>query len=77
MFAAARDLSLAELALAWTLAHPAVDVAIIGARNPDHLSQSVEAADVKLEDEDLSELDRIVTPAVSVRGPAPEGMPET
>jgi aryl-alcohol dehydrogenase-like predicted oxidoreductase len=74
-FAAERNLSLPELAVAWTLAHPAIDVAIMGARSAAHLHDSVAAADVKLEDEDLWEIDRIMTSAVPVRGPAPEGMP--
>ncbi|MEY2424280.1 MAG: hypothetical protein QOI95_4347 [Acidimicrobiaceae bacterium] len=73
-FAAQRELSLPELAVAWTLAHPAIHVAIMGARSPDHLHDSVAAADVKLEDDDLWEIDRIMTSAVPVRGPAPEGM---
>ncbi len=74
VFAAERDLSLPELAVAWTLAHPAVDVALVGARTPDHLRDSIAAADVKLEDEDLWEIERIVSSAVPVHGPAPEGM---
>jgi aryl-alcohol dehydrogenase-like predicted oxidoreductase len=73
-FAAQRGLTLAELALAWTLAHPAVSVAIVGARSPDHLQDSVDAADVKLDDDDLWEIDRIMTSAVPVHGPAPEAM---
>jgi aryl-alcohol dehydrogenase-like predicted oxidoreductase len=73
-FAADRNLSLAELAVAWTLAHPAIQVAIMGARTPEHLHDSAAAADVKLEDDDLWEIDRIMTSAVPVRGPAPEGM---
>jgi aryl-alcohol dehydrogenase-like predicted oxidoreductase len=73
-FAAERELSLPELAVAWTLAHPVIHVAIMGARTPDHLYESVAAADVKLEDDDLWEIDRIMTSAVPVRGPAPEGM---
>jgi aryl-alcohol dehydrogenase-like predicted oxidoreductase len=47
----------------------------MGARSAAHLHDSVAAADVKLEDEDLWEIDRIMTSAVPVRGPAPEGMP--
>ncbi|MEY2570071.1 MAG: hypothetical protein QOE63_421 [Acidimicrobiaceae bacterium] len=73
-FAAERGLSLPELAVAWTLAHPAINVAIMGARTLDHLHDSVAAADVKLEDDDLWEIDRIMRSAVPVRGPAPEGM---
>jgi aryl-alcohol dehydrogenase-like predicted oxidoreductase len=73
-FAAERGMSLPELAVAWTLAHPVVHVAIIGARTPAHLHDSVAAADLKFEDDDLWEIDWIMTSAVPVRGPAPEGM---
>jgi aryl-alcohol dehydrogenase-like predicted oxidoreductase len=73
-FAAERNLSLPELALAWALAHPAVSVVLVGARSPGHLRDNIAAADVKLEDEDLWEIDRIMTSAVPVHGPAPEGM---
>jgi aryl-alcohol dehydrogenase-like predicted oxidoreductase len=73
-FAWERSLPLPELAVAWTLAHPAVDVAIIGARHPDHLADSARAADIKLEDEDLRAIDRIMASPVPVRGPSPEGM---
>lgn len=73
-FAAERSLSLPELAVAWTLAHPAVSVVIVGARDPDHLRDNIAAADVKLEDDDLWEIDRIMTSAVPVHGPAPEAM---
>src|SRR2546425_1061748 len=51
-FAAERGMSLVELAVAWTLSHPAVDCAIVGARRPDQLSGSIGAADVKLTEED-------------------------
>jgi aryl-alcohol dehydrogenase-like predicted oxidoreductase len=73
-FAAQRGVSLVELAVAWTLAHPAVDVALVGTRRADHLDRLVNAADVKLDAEDLDAIDHIVQRAVPVRGPAPEGM---
>jgi aryl-alcohol dehydrogenase-like predicted oxidoreductase len=73
-FASERRLSLVELAVAWTLSHPAVDVAIVGARRPAHLDGTVGAADVKLSGEDRAEIDRIMAAAVPVHGPTPEGM---
>jgi len=73
-FAAARDMSLPQLAVAWTLAQPSVDVALVGARRPDHLGELVGAADVKLSEADVREIDRIMAAAVPVHGPAPEGM---
>jgi aryl-alcohol dehydrogenase-like predicted oxidoreductase len=72
--AAKRELSLPELAVAWTLAHPAVSVVIVGARNPDHVHDAIAAADVKLEDEHLWEIDQIMTSAVPVNGPVPEAV---
>jgi aryl-alcohol dehydrogenase-like predicted oxidoreductase len=73
-FATDRGLSLVELAVAWTLSHPAVDVAIVGARRPAQLEGSVGAADVKLTDTDRADIDRIMAPAAPVHGPNPEGM---
>jgi aryl-alcohol dehydrogenase-like predicted oxidoreductase len=73
-FADARNISLAQLAVAWTLAHRAVQVAIIGARHPAHLADSASAADIKLEEDDLREIDRIMASSVPVHGPSPEGM---
>jgi len=73
-FAADRGISLPQLAVAWTLAHPAVDVALVGARHPEHLDESVAAADVKLEDDEVAAITRIVADGVPVRGPSPEGM---
>jgi len=75
-FAADRDLSLPALAIAWTLANPAVDAAIVGTRDPAHLTDSVRAVDVRLSNEDLAEIDRILTRSAPVRGPAPEAMPK-
>jgi aryl-alcohol dehydrogenase-like predicted oxidoreductase len=72
-FAAARELSLPVLAVAWTLAHPDVDAAIVGTRNPDHLQDSVAAVDVRLSQSDLDEIDLILAGARPVRGPSPEG----
>jgi aryl-alcohol dehydrogenase-like predicted oxidoreductase len=73
-FAAERGLSLVELAVAWTLSHPAVHVAIVGARRPAQLEGSIGAADVKLTDEDRCEIDRLMAAAAAVHGPNPEGM---
>jgi aryl-alcohol dehydrogenase-like predicted oxidoreductase len=73
-FVAERDMSLPQLAVAWTLALPAVDVSLVGARQSTHLGELVGAADVKLSEPDLREIDRIMAAAVPVHGPAPEGM---
>src|SRR5215211_657966 len=59
-----RGMSLPRLAVAWTLAHPAVQVAIVGARRPAHLDGTASAADVELSEADLREIDAIVADAV-------------
>jgi aryl-alcohol dehydrogenase-like predicted oxidoreductase len=73
-FAARRGASIAQLAVAWVLAHPAVQVAIAGARTPAHLAESLGALDLTLSQADLAEIDRIMAAAVPVGGPTPEGM---
>lgn len=51
------------------------DVAIVGARTPEQIEQSVAAADIRLGSNDLAEIDRIMRDAVRVGGPAPAAMP--
>jgi aryl-alcohol dehydrogenase-like predicted oxidoreductase len=72
--ARARDLTLPQLAVAWTLAQPAVQVTIVGARRPAQLDETAAAADVKLSEADLEEIDTILKDALPVWGPHPEGM---
>jgi aryl-alcohol dehydrogenase-like predicted oxidoreductase len=76
-FATDRDLSLPVLAMAWALANPAVDAAIVGTSNPAHLTDAISAVDVRLSPEDLAQIDRILAGSAPVHGPAPEAMPST
>ena len=73
-FARTRGISLPQLAVTWTLANPAVQVAIVGARRPAHLEATAAAADVELSADDRREIDQILAGAVPVVGPSPEGM---
>jgi aryl-alcohol dehydrogenase-like predicted oxidoreductase len=73
-FADERGMTLPQLAVAWTLSHPAVDVAIVGARRPSHLDETVAAADLTLSIEDRRQVNRILVDAAPVIGPSPEGM---
>ena len=73
-FASARGLTVGQLAIAWTLANPAVDVAIVGARTPEQIRGTAPAADIQLSAEDLARIDLIVRDEVPVGGPAPEKM---
>jgi aryl-alcohol dehydrogenase-like predicted oxidoreductase len=47
-----------EVAIAWTLRHPAVTGAIVGARRADQLDGIVGAADLSLTDDDVRALER-------------------
>src|SRR5215207_4214273 len=73
-FAADRGHAVAQLAVAWTLSNPAFDVAIVGARRPDHIQGTAPAAEFDLSEEDLREIENIMQGAVPVGGPSPEGM---
>lgn len=69
-----RGHTVSQLAIAWTLAHPAVEVAIVGARRATHIEDSVGAADFELSEDDLAEIDRIMAGAGTVAGPSPESV---
>lgn len=73
-FAADRNLHVSQLALAWALAKPGVDVAIVGARSAKHIESSLAAADVELSADEVSEIERIGATGVQVEGAAPEGV---
>jgi aryl-alcohol dehydrogenase-like predicted oxidoreductase len=67
-------ITLAQLATAWTLANPAVHVAIVGTRNADHVDEALAASEIDLEDEVMDRIDQIMTEATPVTGPSPEMM---
>ncbi|MBE0691338.1 MAG: aldo/keto reductase, partial [Anaerolineae bacterium] len=52
----------ARVALAWTLQRPAVSSVIIGARKLEHLEDNIAAADLKLSEQDIKELNDISDP---------------
>lgn len=58
--AARHDRSLPELAIAWTLANPAVTAAIVGARKPSQIEETARAADWRLNQDDLGELELLL-----------------
>jgi aryl-alcohol dehydrogenase-like predicted oxidoreductase len=49
--------TVAQLAIAWVLANPAVTSAIVGVRRPDHLLSALPAVDWHLDGETLREID--------------------
>ena len=67
-------MTVAQLAIAWVLAQPAIDVAIVGAKKPKQLEQSALAGEIHLTQETLQEIEHIMRKAVPIGGSAPEGM---
>jgi hypothetical protein len=65
-------ITIGQLAVAWTLANPAVHVAIVGTRNPDHVQEALAAADVTLSASTLARIDQIVSDVTPLAGPSPE-----
>lgn len=65
-------ITIGQLAVAWTLANPAVHVAIVGTRNPDHVDEALAAADVTLSASTLARIDQIVSDVTPLAGPSPE-----
>ncbi len=62
-----RDITPAQLAIAWVLAKGDDVVPIPGTKNPRRLEENVAATDVKLSAEQVGELDNAISPA-AVRG---------
>lgn len=56
----ANGLTLAQLAVAWVLQNPNVSSAIIGATKPAQIKENVKAAGVKLDNETLKAIDRVL-----------------
>jgi aryl-alcohol dehydrogenase-like predicted oxidoreductase len=71
-------MSLVHLALAFTLAHPAVTAPIIGPRTMEQLETQLGAADITLSPDVLDRIDEIVPPGTTFntidRGYAPESL---
>ena len=54
------DLSLAQLAIAWTLARPGVTHALVGARTPEQAAENARAGDVDLSASDMERINAIL-----------------
>ena len=70
-------LSLIQLALAFTLTHPAVTAPIIGPRTMEQLESQLDAADVTLGNDVLDRIDKIVPPGVTLNRDDSGYMPPT
>jgi aryl-alcohol dehydrogenase-like predicted oxidoreductase len=60
---------MAQLAVAWVLQNENVASAIIGASRPEQVQDNAQPSGIKLDDELLSEIDKILDPLVE-RDPA-------
>ncbi|MBE1535124.1 aldo/keto reductase family protein [Actinomadura algeriensis] len=69
-------LSMAQLAIAWTLQNPNVSAAIVGATRPEQVRDNVKAAGVKLDADVLARIDGVLGPVV-IRDPARTRSPES
>jgi aryl-alcohol dehydrogenase-like predicted oxidoreductase len=52
-----------EVAIAWTLRHPAITATIVGARRPQQIEELIGAATFRLSPQETEELDAAVTAA--------------
>jgi aryl-alcohol dehydrogenase-like predicted oxidoreductase len=50
-----------EVAIAWTLRHPAVTAAIVGGRRPDQVDGIIGAADFRLSEDELDRIGSFLT----------------
>jgi aryl-alcohol dehydrogenase-like predicted oxidoreductase len=60
--AKARDLPLAQVALAWMLHQEAITAPIVGATKPGHIEDAVAAVDVELSDAEIAALEAPYVP---------------
>jgi aryl-alcohol dehydrogenase-like predicted oxidoreductase len=56
--AGARGVTMAQVALAWVLRHPAVSAPIVGATKPHHLPEAVAALELKLTGDEAAALEK-------------------
>jgi aryl-alcohol dehydrogenase-like predicted oxidoreductase len=58
-------LTLAQLAVAWTLQNPNVSAAIVGATRPEQVRENVRASGVRLDAEILRRIDEVLGPVIA------------
>lgn len=62
----AEEITMVELAIAWSLEHPAVTSSIIGPRTMEQLTGQLGASDIKLSEETLDAIDELVPPGETI-----------
>ncbi len=63
--AAEHDLTMAQLALRWTLTHPAISSAIVGVKKPDHILGAIKATEAPLSQEVWHRVGNLFSAAVA------------
>jgi aryl-alcohol dehydrogenase-like predicted oxidoreductase len=63
---------MAKVALAWLLYQPGVTSVIAGARNPNQIKQTAQAADLELSPETIGELNEATEEVKRILGPNPD-----
>ncbi len=54
------EITVAQLSLAWVLRRPEMTAAIVGARRPEQVEETVRAGEIRLAPEDLTEIENIL-----------------
>ncbi|TKH46418.1 hypothetical protein C1I60_02205 [Paenibacillus terrae] len=70
--AADLGITVAQLSLAYVLAHPALTSALVGVRKPEHIQKSLPAVDIKLDDAVLAKIRTIAASAARIMMPINE-----
>ena len=53
-----KNATLAQLVIQWTLNRPGITIALVGARTPEQAIQNAKAAEVKLSDEEIAQINK-------------------
>ena len=54
------NITLAQLAISWTLRSDVVTAAIVGARRPDQITETAKASDIELSSEDINKIQTLL-----------------
>lgn len=60
-----KQVSLSEIAISWLLHQPVLTSAIVGTQNEKHLAENTQAIEVKLNEDELKQLDQISAKVIS------------
>lgn len=55
-----KEISLAQLSLAWVLRKPEMTAAIVGARRPEQIEETAAASEIRLNQDDLEQIEKIL-----------------